>query len=140
MIILDSTILIDLFQGNDVARRFMDYITNFFPEDGVATTAVNYYEVYTGINHRRSKKEELFFREFFSNINILDLDQKAAEEASRIMARLLSDGRPIKSLDVLIAGIAKANGATKLVARDRHFECISDVVDFEILVYKSQSK
>lgn len=140
MIVLDSTILIDLFQGNNVARRFLDYITNFVPEDDVATTAVNYYEIYLGINHKKSKKEDLFFREFLRDITILDLDRKAAEEASRIMARLLSDGRPIKSLDVLIAGIAKANGATKVISRDRHFECISDVVDFEILVYESQMK
>jgi predicted nucleic acid-binding protein len=135
MIVLDSTILIDLFQGNDIARRFLNHIAESFPEDGIATTAVSYYEIYVGINHRKSKKEERFFRKFFSDIVILDLDQKAAEHASRIMARLLCDGRPIKSLDVLIAGIAKSNGATKLVARDRHFECISDVVDFEILVY-----
>lgn len=140
MIVLDSTILIDLFQGNNVARRFLDYITNFVPEDDVATTAVNYYEIYLGINHRKSKKEDLFFREFLRDITILDLDRKAAEEASKIMARLLSDGRPIKSLDVLIAGIAKANSATQVISRDRHFECISDVVDFEILVYESQMK
>lgn len=140
MIVLDSTILIDLFQGNNVARRFLDYITNFVPEDDVATTAVNYYEIYLGINHRKSKKEDLFFREFLRDITILDLDRKAAEEASKIMAHLLSDGRPIKSLDVLIAGIAKANSATQVISRDRHFECISDVVDFEILVYESQMK
>ena len=62
MIVLDSTILIDLFQGNDVARRFLDYIAEFFPEDGIATTSVSYYEIYVGINHRKSKKEERFFR------------------------------------------------------------------------------
>ncbi len=130
----DSTILIDLFQGNDVARRFMDYITSTFPEEEVTTTAVNYYEVFLGINHRRSRKEEIFFRKFFSNIDVIDLDVKAAEEASRIMALLLSKGRPAKVLDVLIAGIAKTNGATKLVARDRHFECISGAVNFEIFL------
>ncbi len=140
MIVLDSTILVDIFQGNDIARRFLDHVLNFFPDDDVATTAVNYYEIYMGINHRKSKKGDLFFREFLRDITILDLDRKSAEEANKIMARLLSDGRPIKSLDVLIAGIAKANGATRLVSRDRHFECISDVVDFEILVYESQMK
>jgi tRNA(fMet)-specific endonuclease VapC len=140
MIVLDSTILIDLFQGNYVARRFMDYITSTFPEEEVVTTAVNYYEVFLGINHRRSTKEEIFFREFFSNIDVINLDQSAAEEASRIMALLLKKGRPAKALDVLIAGIAKTNGATKLVARDIHFECISDVVKFKILVYDSEPK
>ncbi len=140
MIVLDSTILIDLFQGNDIARRFMDYIISYFPEEEVVTTAINYYEVFLGINHRRSKKEEIFFTKFFSSISVLDFDFRAAEEASRIMANLLSKGRPVKTLDIFIAGVAKANGATKLVARDRHFECISDVVDFEILNYGSMTK
>lgn len=37
-----------------------------------------------------SRKEERFFRRFFSDIELLDFDFKAAEEASDIMGRLLS--------------------------------------------------
>jgi tRNA(fMet)-specific endonuclease VapC len=104
----------------------------------VATTAVSYYEVFAGINHRNSRKEAAFFGEFFSNIEILNLDCMAAEEASKIMAGLLRKGCPVKPLDALIAGIAKANGATKIIAGDRHFEYISEVVDFKIVVYNAQ--
>ena len=51
----------------------------------------------------------------------------AAEKSSDIMATLLSLGMPINSLEVLIAGIAVANGAEKLVTRDRAFENIAKV-------------
>jgi tRNA(fMet)-specific endonuclease VapC len=140
MIIFDSTVLIDLFKGNNIAEALIAEVTDSPLDEAVATTAVSYYEVFTGIKHRDSRKEDAFFRQFFTNIEVLDLDRKAAEEASKIMARLLSKGCPVKPLDALIAGIAKANGATKIIAGDRHFECISEVVDFEIVVYNAQKR
>ncbi len=140
MIIFDSTVLIDLFKGNSIAETLITEVIDSPLSEAVATTAVSYYEVFTGINHRNSRKEDAFFRQFFSNIEVLDLDRTAAEEASKIMARLLSKGCPVKPLDALIAGIAKANGATKIIAGDRHFECISEVVDFEIVVYNAHKR
>ncbi len=138
MIILDSTVLIDLFKGNNVAKALIDEVNESPEDETVATTVISYYEIFTGIKHRASSKEDAFFRQFFANIEILDLDRKAAEEASEIMARLLNEGCPVKPLDVLIAGIAKANGANKIIAGDRHFECISGIVDFEIAVYNAR--
>jgi len=135
MIIFDSTVLIDLFKGNRIAKALISEVIDSLLSEAVATTTVSYYEVFTGINHRNSKKEDAFFRQFFSNIEVLNLDCTAAEEASKIMAELLRKGWPVKPLDALIAGIAKANGATKIIAGDRHFEYISEVVDFEIVVY-----
>ena len=38
----------------------------------------------------------------------------AAEKSSEIMAKLLSSGKAVNALDVLIAGIAIANGADKI--------------------------
>ena len=50
------------------------------------------------------------------------------------MATLLSIRTPINSLDVLIAGIAVANGAEKPVTKDRDFENIAKVAEIEVIL------
>lgn len=127
MIVLDTSTLIDFFRGVEKTREFM--------QEDVTTTAVSYYEILSGVKHRKARKEEKFFRRFFSEIEILDFDLRAAEEASDIMGRLLSLGTPVNSTDVLIAGIAVVNGAEKIVSRDRDFINIGKVSDLEVLVY-----
>lgn len=127
MIILDTSALIDFFRGEEKTREFM--------KDDVTTTVISYYEIFSGVKHRKARKEEQFFKRFFSEIEVLDFDLKAAEEASDIMGRLLSLGTPVNSTDVLIAGIASANGAEKIISRDSDFISIGKVSEFDVLVY-----
>lgn len=127
MIILDTSALVDYFKGVKKTREFMD--------NDVTTTVITYYEILSGVKHRKARKEEQFFRRFFSEIDILDFNLKAAEEASSIMGRLLSIGTPVNSVDVLITGIAVINGAEKIVSRDINFISIGKVSDLEVLVY-----
>jgi predicted nucleic acid-binding protein len=127
MIILDTSALIDFFRGEKKTRDFMN--------DDVTTTVISYYEILSGIKHRKARKEEQFFKRFFSEIEVLDFDRKAAEEASEIMGRLLSLGTPVNSMDVLIAGIAAANGAEKIISKDSDFITIGKVSKFDVLVY-----
>ena len=103
MIVLDTSFLIDLFKGERKTLSIVD--------SDVATTVITYHEILSGIKHKKAKKEEMFFRRFFSKIKILEFDLNAAEKSSEIMADLLTAGRPVNTLDVLIAGIAIANGA-----------------------------
>lgn len=127
MIVMDTSALIDFFRGAAEAREFLD--------DELATTVVTYHEILTGVKHRRARRVERFFRRFFSQVDVLDLDREAAEESSRIMADLLKLGLPVNSMEVLIAGIAIAKGAERLVTRDRAFLEIAKVSELEILVY-----
>ncbi len=64
-------------------------------------------------------------------------DLRAAEKSSEIMGTLLTMGKPVNALDVLIAGIAVTNGADKIASADKRFDEISKVTGLEIL--KSQS-
>lgn len=126
MIVLDTSALIDLFRGSDAIRTLLD-------NDDLASTVITYYEIFSGLKHRKVRAEERFFKRLFSDIPILSLDVAAAEKSSDIMAMLLSLGMPINSLDVLIAGIAVANGAEKLVTRDRDFENIAKVTKIGVI-------
>ena len=126
MIVLDTSVLIDYFRG-----KSFDIVEN---SDAV-TTVITYHEIISGIKHKKAKKEEIFFRRFFSDIKVLDFDLKASEESSEIMGRLLNIGKIVNTLDVLIAGIAVTNGADKIVSRDKDFLEISKVTGLEIEVY-----
>ena len=127
MIILDTSFLIDFFKGQGGTLGIMNL--------DIATTVITYHEILSGIKHRKAKREERFFRRFFSRIRILDFDLNAAEKSSEIMAKLLSSGTAVNALDVLIAGIAITNGAEKIVTRDGDFEEISKVTELEVHVY-----
>lgn len=124
MIILDTSALIDLFRGSNEILKVIG--------DDAATTVINYHEIFVGIKHHKSKAEERFFRRFFSDIKILDLDPLAAEKSSEIMAHLLALGISVNAFDVLIAGIAEANGADALITRDNDFQSIARVTDLNV--------
>jgi hypothetical protein len=127
MIILDTSFLIDFFKGEEGTQVII--------RTDVATTAITYHEILSGIKHRKAKREEEFFRRFFSRIRILDFDLNAAEKSSEIMAKLMSSGKAVNALDVLIAGVAIANGAEKVATRDEDFMEISKVAELEVQVY-----
>jgi len=70
-----------------------------------------------------------------AEVKILPFDVKAAEESSNIAARLMAMGREVNALDILIAGIAIADGADKIITRDKDFEEMAKVSDVEIVLY-----
>ena len=127
MIVLDTSALIDLFRGGEEIRNIIG--------GDVASTAINYHEIFVGIKHHKAKAEERFFRRFFSDIKILDLDVIAAERSSEIISRLLTLGISVNAIDVLIAGLAIANGAEALITKDQDFDSISKVTELNIKVY-----
>ncbi len=139
MIVLDTTYLIDFFIGmKETLAAFeikeiddLDIALDF--DSDVATTVVTFHEIMSGVKHKKVKKEERFFRRFFSETPVLDFDLRAAEKSSEIMGILLTMGKPVNALDVLIAGIAVTNGADKIASADKRFDEISKVTGLEIL-------
>jgi len=106
--------LIDYFKGVQQTR-------NLIAGEECCTTVINYHEIMAGVKGIRAKREELFFRRLFSRIRVLECDLKAVEESSNIAVKLAMIGREINALDVLIAGIALADEAEKIVTKDKHF-------------------
>ena len=129
MIVLDTSFLIDYFRGVEATYDLVS------EDDDVAVTAITYHEILTGLKRKRSKKEEKFFKRFFSEVKILPFDVKAAEESSSIAARLMAIGREVNALDILIAGIAIANGADKIITSDEDFKEIAKVSDLDVVLY-----
>ena len=98
-------------------------------------TVINYHEIMAGVKRIRAKRKESFSRRLFSRMRVLECDLKVVEESSDIAAKLAMIGREINALDVLITGIALANGVEKIVTKDKHFIEIEKIADIKVITY-----
>ncbi len=130
MIVFDTSFLIDYLRGVEATYDLTD------EENEIAITTATYHEIMVGLKRKRSKKEEKFFRRLFSEVKILPFDTKAAEESSSIAARLMAIGKEINALDILIAGIAIANGSDRIITRDTDFKEVAKISDIDVVLYE----
>lgn len=118
---LDTSFLIDLFQGDEMARA----VSADFDSSGESTSvpAPALAEFMLGANVAGGK---YFARalEFASNIDILPVDRETAMIAARVGADLLQKGQRTGIVDALIAAASIQNNAI-LVTRDKAFSNIA---------------
>jgi predicted nucleic acid-binding protein len=122
--VVDSTFLIGLLRGDPEA---VEKARELDEEGGVATTAVNVYEVAYGVHRGMSNPSQRMgaFERVMSNLDVLPLDGGSALRAAKISGTLDKSGEGIDPFDALIAGIAIENGADCLVTRNMtHFQRI----------------
>jgi tRNA(fMet)-specific endonuclease VapC len=132
MILLDTTFLIDYFRGRADLEHLVEGGT-------VITTTLNYHEIMTGVKRSKSKREESFFKAFFTKMDLLDFNTQAAEESSLLSATLSALGIPVNNLDVLIAGTALAHGIDTILTRDSDFIEIGKISDLCIKTYTTDT-
>ena len=129
MILLDTSYIILLARGSPRAEKVLDLAD----KEGVALTSISYFEIFRS-RRRMGRSEFRYFTHLFSVYPVLSLDITAADEASRIQYMLEKAGRPVNILDVLIAGIMKANGIDKIATSDKDFLEIAKIVDIDVLM------
>jgi len=130
MIVFDTSAAIDFLRGGAETKSLIESIEE--TGDSAGLTTISLFELLSPIEHRRLLKEETTMRAFIRRTSVLALDSNSATEASKIMGNLLRLGTPINPLDVLISGIAVANGAEKIVTSDHDFEKISKIASFKV--------
>jgi tRNA(fMet)-specific endonuclease VapC len=83
---------------------------------------------------RHAEKNRLALDEFILPLEIADFDEKAAEEYGIIRADLERAGRPIGSMDMLIAAHALALGAILVTNKKNEFKQVRNlkVVDWSV--------
>lgn len=122
MICLDSSFVIDYWQGEEYTKGFLVEMEDDF---GIPTVAL--YELYVGALLSDSTGETIG-----SVVDDLDwaeplgFDETAARTAATIDESLLDRGERINAMDVLIAATARAHDAT-LIATDSHFERVPEL-------------
>jgi tRNA(fMet)-specific endonuclease VapC len=95
--------------------------------DEAATTIISAYELLKGAYLSSKPNDNLAeVQDLLSNIHVLDLTQKACEEASVIYRDLRKTGSLIGEFDVLIAAIVRTYDET-IMTRDEHFAFIQGI-------------
>ena len=126
-IFLDSSILIDFLRASgqekssDVIKSLKTGNTGFVSSITVAEVSVGAYR-----STRRDAVQKT--RELFSNLRIIDLDEKIAVDGGRIQAQLMSAGKEIDLPDCLIAATALSLGMNVIITRNLdHFSRIQSI-------------
>ena len=128
MICLDTNFIIDFLKKKKEAVGFIEKC-----EEEVVTTEINSFEVFIGIYGKEDYgNKSISARGFFDSIKILSGNQWG-EEAAKILADLIKEGKIIEVNDCLMISIMKANGCNRIVTNNRkHFERIKNI---EIISY-----
>ncbi len=113
--LIDSDVLIDVLKGRQSAAA---WIAEYSRDSLLITSSVNVFELSRGWDSDRATEAGMaLLREFI----ILPLDTRAALEAAVIDTELRQRGTPLDAGDLLIAGMARANGLAVITRNVRHF-------------------
>lgn len=113
--LIDSDVLIDVLKGRQSAAA---WIAEYSRDNLLITSSVNVFELARGWDSDRATEAGMaLLREFI----ILPLDTRAALEAAVIDTELRQRGTPLDAGDLLIAGMARANGLAVVTRNVRHF-------------------
>ena len=77
------------------------------------------------LNIKNEEKEKAI--EFFSNLEILELNKESAILAGEIEAGLILSGETIGIIDIMIGAICLSNNETLLTRNKKHFEKIKNL-------------
>ncbi len=111
MTLIDTNIIIDFIGGD---KKIVSLIKELTDKDDIKTTSITKYEL---LKHKSKLKKQLA-EEFISEIAVYPFDSAAAKEAAQLFEELQDTGRMVNENDLLITGIALANGEV-LLTRDQ---------------------
>lgn len=124
MLCLESSFLVDWFQGQEYART---YLQSHDPETRVLVPTVVLHELFVGaLDTGRYPTSPGAVYHALDATEFVGLSAPAAEKAAEIRIALRDQGEQINPFDTLIAGVAIDAGAT-LVTTDGHFERVDDL-------------
>jgi len=105
-----------------VLARAADYVAEL---DRLEFSVISYYEVRRGLLHAGATRKLTDFEAFAASSELWPLDVLGAKEAADICAALWAEGEPLDDADILIAGIARANGLTLVTNNVDHFSRVT---------------
>lgn len=116
--IIDSDILIYFLKGDERVTKLLSSIK----QDELFTTRINYTKLlYGAYNSQRVDKNLAIIKDFLSNFNILEFDDKSSLVFAKIKAQLKQQGNIIADMDLMIASIAISQGQTLFTNNLKHF-------------------
>jgi tRNA(fMet)-specific endonuclease VapC len=124
-VVLDTTIIIRHLRGRKDETKLVQKLQEV---SSIATTVLNSFELYYGAYKSEDKAKNLAtVKGFLSTVDVLDLNDEAAQLAGKIMADLEFRGIALDPRDVLIGSISSKNGCSVVTLNSKHFDRISDL-------------
>jgi tRNA(fMet)-specific endonuclease VapC len=117
--LLDTNIVIEVFEGNTEIADRLNKLSNFF------ISVVVLGELYIGVNRVVNKAKHLKkLNDFLEMCIVLPIDSNIAKQYGETVAALYKKGKPLPINDIWIAATGLQHKLT-LVTRDKHFNEIS---------------
>ena len=127
--ILETSFVVDLLRGEPRAKakaRDLDV-----GEEPVYLPAPTLFELWEGVARGLPGRRERDTVQAFVDVHdLLPFGPADAREAGLLSGRLKSEGRAMGTVDVLLAGMARARGET-LLTGDRDFSAVENLVTLE---------
>lgn len=122
-LVLDTDVMVKHLRGS-----LPGLIAGLERRSSLATTRVNAFELYYGAYKSKDVRANLgSAKGLLESVDVLDLDDHAAERSGEVLARLEADGLTLDPRDVFIGCIAAENGYSVLTMNRRHFERIPNL-------------
>lgn len=118
MIILDSSILIELFRKKDKEKTLFYSLAKTYKI--LYISSITYYEI--GIGNRKSHTD--YWEKLSENLRILPLDKECSDNAISIYLDLLKANKMIDLADILIGATALTHNIPIATLNDKHFNRI----------------
>ncbi|MDA3879448.1 MAG: type II toxin-antitoxin system VapC family toxin [Prolixibacteraceae bacterium] len=118
MILLDSSILIELFRKNDKEKTLFYSLAK--TNNILCISTITYYEI--GIGNRKSHVD--YWEKLTENLRILPFDRECSENAIAIYLDLLKSNKMIDLADILIGATALSHNIPIATLNDKHFNRI----------------
>ncbi len=119
MILLDSSILIELFRKKNKRNTYFYSLANTYPILCIST--ISYYEI--GVGNRKSHSE--YWGKLSEQLKILSFDKECSENAITVYIELLEENKMIDLADILIGATALAHNIPLATLNVKHFNRIS---------------
>ena len=118
MILLDSSILIELFRKKDKKKTRFYALSETYNE--LFISSITYYEI--GIGNRESHKD--YWEALCEDLNVIPFDKACADTAIAIYQELLKTNKMIDLADILIGATALTHTLPIATLNVKHFDRI----------------
>ncbi len=121
MILLDSSVLIELFRAHDKTKTLFYKLAA--TENNFAISIITHYEVFLGSND----DQDSFWNDFINSIEILDFNLQTSNQAINIYKQLKKNNKLIDLADILIAATSISYKTPLATLNLKHFQRINDL-------------
>ncbi len=133
MIIVDTTVIIDIWRG----RSNVKSVLKLYSDQTTCISAVSIAEIYDGLGYTKEKRSEKIYvqirdqiEKLLSEFHVIPLNSQILKESGSLKGSLRAKGIILDLADCIIGTTAKLFNAEKLITRNiRHFQDFGLIIE-----------